>query len=192
MQNSDSSSLLPLKLGLCNSKGHLEKILLLLRMHALQTSGDRGTGVTASIHDVLAVVVLSLVEKSLDSGLGKAPCTSVQGLFLAPDDSLGVRVLIQVLLELLPREGVQLLKASEGDIVDLVVATVLVEGTPDLARAEDNTLDLLGALNSTSLMLRIGNQRSEASIGVCELLNVGACERVTQQRLGEENDQSYI
>src|SRR5262245_4577397 len=96
-------------------------------MRGLQSSGHRRAGATASVHDVLAVVELGLVQESLDTGLGEAPGTSIQRLFLSPDDSLGVGVLVEVLLQLLPREGVELLNTCDGNVVDVVVGTVLLQ-----------------------------------------------------------------
>lgn len=157
-------------------------------MHRLQTSGNGSAGVTASIHDVLAVVVLGVVEQSLDTGLSEAPGTGVKRLLLAPDNGLGVGVLVKVLLQLLPREGVQLLNTGKGNVVDLVVGTVLVQSSPDLTRAQNDTLNLLRSLDSASLVLGIGDDPLEAGIGTAEVLNVGASKRVTEEGLGEEND----
>jgi hypothetical protein len=140
---------------------------------------------------VLAVVILGLVEQSLDTGLREAPGTSVQRLLLAPDDGLGVGVLVQVLAELLPGEGVELLDTGERDVVDLVVSTVLVQGGVDLSSTQNDTLNLLGLLDVASLMLGISNQGAEASLGAGEVLNVGASERVTQEGLGEEDDEGW-
>ena len=159
-------------------------------MHSLETRCHRGTGVTTGIHDVLAVVVVGVVQESLDARLSEAPSTGVERLLLGPDDGLGVRVHVEVLLELLPGEGVELLNAGEGNVVDLVVRTVLVESGPDLTRAEDHTVDLLRGLDGTSLMLGIRDDPLELRILPGELLNVGAGERVTQESLGEEDDES--
>jgi hypothetical protein len=60
-----------LELVLLDGESHLEQVLLLLHVGGLETSGDGSTGVAASVHDVLPVVVLGVVEKSLDSGLGE-------------------------------------------------------------------------------------------------------------------------
>jgi hypothetical protein len=139
---------------------------------------------------VLAGVVLSVVEQGLDTGLSEAPGTGVERLLLAPDDGLGVGVLVEVLLELLPREGVQLLNAGESDIVDVVLRSVLVKGSPDLTSAEDNTFNLVRRLDSTSLMLRIGDDPLESSVLASESLNVAASKRVAEERLGEEDDKS--
>jgi hypothetical protein len=135
-------------------------------------------------------VVLSVVEQSLNTGLGETPSTGVKRLLLAPDNGLGVGVHVEVLLKLLPREGVQLLNASEGNIVDLVLRSVLVKSGPDLTSAENDTLNLVRRLDSTSLMLRIGDDPLEASILAGELLDVAARERMTEKRLREEDDES--
>lgn len=182
--------LLALKLVLLDSESHLEEFLLLLGVDVLETSGDRGTGVSASVHDVLAGVVLSVVEQSLDTGLSEAPSTGVERLLLAPDDGLGVRVHVEVLLELLPREGVQLLNAGESDIVDVILRSVLLEGGPHLTSAENNTLNLVRRLDNTSLMRRVGDDPLESGILASESLDVAASKRVAEERLGEEDDES--
>ncbi|KAI6773510.1 hypothetical protein HG531_000359 [Fusarium graminearum] len=184
-------------LVLLDSESHLEEVLLLLGVDVLETSGDRGTGVSASVHDVLAGVVLGVVEQSLDTGLSEAPGTGVERLLLAPDDGLGVGVLVEVLLELLPREGVQLLNASESDVVDVVVSSVLVEGSPNLTGAQNNTLNLVRRLDSTSLMLRVRDDPLESGVLASESLNVAASKRrvtvletegteLTQRRVGDD------
>jgi len=158
-------------------------------VNLLETSGDGSTRVSASVHDVLAGVVLSVVEQSLDTGLSEAPGTGVERLLLAPDDGLGVGVLVKVLLELLPREGVKLLNASDGDVVQVVLRSVLVKGSPDLTAAENNALNLLRSLDSTSLMLGIRDNPLEASVLASELLNVATSQRVTEKRFGEEDNE---
>lgn len=124
-------------------------------MGRLETSGDRGTGVAASVHDVLPVVVLGVVEKGLNSGLGERPGASVEGLLLAPDDSLGIGVGVKVIAELGPGEGVELLNAGDGGVSDLVGLTVLEEGGEDLAGTEDDALDLLGLVNLEGRVLGV-------------------------------------
>lgn len=84
--------LLALKLILGDGESHLQEILLLLCVNLLHAGGNRSARVTASVHDVLAVMVLRLVQQSLNARLGEAPGTSIQGLLLGPDDSLGVGV----------------------------------------------------------------------------------------------------
>jgi len=182
--------LLALELVLLDSESHLEEFLLLLGVDVLETSGDRGTGVSASVHDVLAGMVLSVVEQSLDTGLGEAPGTGVERLLLAPDDGLGVRVHVEVLLELLPREGVQLLNAGESDIVDVILRSVLFESGPHLTSAENNTLNLVRRLDNTSLMRRVGDNPLESGVLASESLDVTASKRVAEERLGEEDDES--
>lgn len=159
-------------------------------MSSLQASGHGGGRVTASIHDVLAVVVLGVVEQSLDTGLDEAPGTGIQRLLLTPDDGLGVRVLVEVLLQLLPGEGVQLLNTGNGNVVNLVVQTVLVESSVNLARAENNTLNLLRLLEVAGLVLSVLDNPLELSLRTGEILDARSCNRVTKERLREEDDES--
>lgn len=157
-------------------------------MRRLLASSDRSRRSTASVHDVLAVVVLGVVEESLKAGLSVRPGTGVEGLLLGPNDGLSVRVLVEVLTELLPREGVELLDTSEGDVVDLVVLAVLEESGIDLTSAENDTLNLLRGLDLTSLVSRVLKDPAEVRV-LSELLNVRASDGVAQERLGEEDDE---
>ena len=181
--------LFALELVLGDGEGGLEEVLLLLLMGSLEARSDGGGGVTTGVHDVLAVVVIGLVEESLDAGLDEAPGTGVEGLLLAPDDSLGVGVVVEVVLELLPREGVELLDAGEGDVVDLVVGAVLLEGGVDLAGAEDDAVDLLGGLYAAGGVLGVRDNTLEGGAGIGEVFDVRAGERVAEEGLREEDDQ---
>ena len=159
-------------------------------MHVLQARGHRRTRSATSVHDVLPVVVLRLVEQRLDPGLREAPRARIQRLLLAPDNRLGVGVHVQVLLELLPRERVELLDARKRHVVNLVVGAVLVECRVDLAGAEHDAVNLLGGLDGAGLVGRIGNDPLEGRIAR-ELLNRRAGEGMTEQSLGEEDDEGY-
>lgn len=165
-----ATPLLALELVLLDGKGLLEQLLLFLAVDVFQTSSNRRARATASVHDVFAVVVLGLVEQSLDAGLHKAPGTGVERLLLGPDDGLRVWVHVEVLLQLLPREGVHLLDAGKGNVVDLVVGTVLVQSTPDLTSAENDAIHLFRGLDSASLVLRVGDDPLETSILSSEFL----------------------
>lgn len=123
--NASCNYLLALKLLLANGESILQQLSLLLNVVLLGSSSDRCRWVASSIHDVLAVVVLSLVQDSLDTWLSEGPCTGVKWLLLTPDDGLGVLVGVEVLLDLLPWEWVQLFNTGDGGISDVVVSTVL-------------------------------------------------------------------
>jgi len=140
---SSKNPLLALELLLFNGEGMLEQVLLLLHVTALQTSGDTGAGVSASIKHVSPVVVLGFVEQSLDAGLGETPSACVQGLLLCPDNVLCVGIRVEVLLELLPREGVELFDTGDGCVGEVVLLAVLDKGSIGLTGAEDDTLNLL-------------------------------------------------
>jgi hypothetical protein len=65
---------------------------------------------------------------------------------------------------------------------------VLDEGRVHLARAEDDTLDLVVRLDLTSFVGRVGDDPLEVRI-VNKVLNARAGNGVTQERLGEEDDE---
>lgn len=135
------NSLLALQLILGNRKRSLQQLGLFLGMAGLQSSSYTGAWVTASIHDVLAVVELSLVQQGLQTRLRERPSSGVKGLFLTPDDGLGVRVHVQVLLQLLPWEGVELLNTGNGSALEALLGTVLVQSGVYLTGTEDDAVD---------------------------------------------------
>lgn len=148
---------------------------------------NRGTWVTTSIHNVLAIVALSVVEKRLDTWLHKTPCASIERLFLAPDNSLRVRVHVEVISELLPREGVELFNTRDGSVLKFVVCPMFVQRGVDLSRAEHHPLDLLRLIDALA-MLGIGDDPLELTVAG-KLLNRRAREGVTEKGLGEEHDE---
>lgn len=111
-------------------------------MRSLQSRGHTGTWVTSGIHDVLAVVMLRLVQQGLDSRLRKRPSSSVQRLLLSPDDGLGVGIAVKILLKKLPREGIELLDTNDGSVGNVVVGAVLVQSSIDLTGTKNDALDL--------------------------------------------------
>lgn len=93
-------------------------------MASLETSGDTSTWISTGIHDMLSIVMVSVVQQSLDSRLSETPGTGVERLFLSPNDGLSVGVCIKILLELLPWEWVELFNTSDSSVLDVVVGTV--------------------------------------------------------------------
>lgn len=166
----------------------LEEVLLFLEMDRLQTRGNGSTRVATGVEDVTAVVVLGLVEQSLHTRLNVGPGTSVQGLFLTPDDVTGVGIVVEVLLQLSPREGMQLFDTGDGSVADAIGLTVLGESSVHLATANDHTLNLLGLVDGSA----VGGIRDDPlEVAVTgELLDGRAGDRMTQERLGEEDNQS--
>lgn len=152
-------------------------------MDLLQACRHRRARVAAGIHDVLAVVVLGLVEQRLDAWLREAPRAGVERLLLRPDNCLCIGVHVQVFLELLPGEGVQLLEAGECDVVNLVVGTILVQASPDLPGAQDDAVNPLGRLDAARLVLRVGDDPLEARVLAGKILNIGTSEGMAEQRL---------
>lgn len=156
-------------------------------MVLLGSGSDRCGWVTSSIHDVLAVVVISLVQDSLDTWLSEGPGTSVKRLLLTPDNGLGVLVGVEVFLNLLPWEWVQLLDTSNGGIGDVVVGAVLDESGVDLSGTEDNTLDVVLLGNGLAVLLLLDDPAEVAVAN--ELLNGRAGNWMTEKGLGEEDDE---
>ena len=144
---SGDTSSLTLELVLLHRKGHVQQVNLLLLVCALQTSSHGSGWVTSSIQDVTAVVVLRVVEQSLDTGLNKRPGTSVERLLLTPDNALGIRVAVEVLLQLLPWERSELLDSCDGDIGELLLLTMRVKSSVGLTSAHDNALNLVVRLD---------------------------------------------
>jgi hypothetical protein len=82
---------------------------------------------------------------------------------LTPNDSLSVRIHVQVLFQELPWERVELFNTGEGGVFDVVVGTVLAEGGPNLSGAENYTLDVLGVVDSFAVF-RIGDDPFELRV----------------------------
>lgn len=158
-------------------------------MCLLQTRCDGRTRVTASIHDVFPVMVFGVVEQGFDAGLREGPGAGVEGFFLAPDDGFGVGVLVEVFFELLPGEGVELFDARDGSVFEAVVGAVFVQGGVDLACAEDYALDLLGLVDGFAV-LGVGDDPFELGVAG-ELLDGGTGKGVSEEGLGEENDERF-
>lgn len=183
--------LLPLQALLPHRKRLLEQLLLFLDVHRLDTRGDGRARRTARVHDMATVVVLGGIKQGFNAWLDEAPCTRVQGLFLRPDDGLGVRVhVVQVVTELRPRERVELLDTGDGDVAQAEVGTVLDQRGVDLAGAENDALDLLGGVDLARGVGGVGDDPLEVRVAG-EFIQVGAGDGVTEQGLGEEEDQSW-
>jgi hypothetical protein len=87
---------LALQFVLRDREGGLQESCLLLQVGSLQSRSNRGTRVATSIHDVFPVMVLRVVQESLDAWLCETPCTSIQRLFLAPDNGLCIGVAVEI------------------------------------------------------------------------------------------------
>ena len=185
--NASCNYLLALKLLLADGESILQQLSLLLNVVLLGSGSDRCGWVASSIHDVLAVVVLSLVQDSLDTWLSEGPSTGVKWLLLTPDDGLSVLVGVEVLLNLLPWERVQLLDTGDGSIGDVVVGTVLDESGVDLSGTEDDTLDVVLLGDGLAVLLLLDDP---AEVAVTrEFLNGRAGNWVAEKGLGEEDDE---
>jgi hypothetical protein len=183
--------LLALELGLLDVESGIQQVLLFFHVAALETSGDTGAGVSTSIENVSSVVVLGLIQQSLDTGLCEGPWTCIERLLLGPDNVLGVGVGVEVLLELSPGEGVELLNTGDGGVGDAVLLAVLVQSSVDLTGTKDDALNLLLGLDLVLAFSvgRVGDDPLEVRVA-SELLDGWAGQRVTEKRLWKEEDES--
>jgi hypothetical protein len=99
-------------------------------------------------NDIIAQKVCSTY---LDSWLRETPCTCIQWFFLAPDDGLRIWIHVQILLQLLPRERIQLLDTCNRHVLDALLSTVLVKGYVHLASTEDDSVNLLWFVDGSAM-----------------------------------------
>lgn len=90
------------------------------------------------------VMMLGLIQQRLNTGLDETPSAGIERLLLTPHDGLRILVAVQVLLELLPGEGVELLNTRDGGVLEALVGAVLVQCSVHLAGTDDHAIDLVG------------------------------------------------
>jgi hypothetical protein len=134
-----------------------------------------------------AVMVHGLVEEGLDARLGVAPGSCIERLFLAPNDILGVRVPVKVVLKLLPWERMQLLDADDGGVLDALGLAVFYQSGVHLAGTKDDAFDALGVIDGDAV-LGFGDDPVEVRV-TGELLERRPANRVTEKRFREEENQ---
>lgn len=125
-------------------------------------------------------MVLRLVQQRLDAGLREAPRPRVQRFFLCPHNGFGVGVHVEVLAELGPGEGVELLDAGDGGGVEFVLGAVFVEGDVDLAGAEDYAVDLVVGEDGFVFVGGVGDDPLEVRLAR-EVFDGRACERMAEK-----------
>ena len=108
---------------------------------------------------------------------------------MTPYDGLGVRVHIQILLELLPWEGVELLNASDCGSVKLLTSAMLVKGSINLTGAEDYAFNLCRFFDGLA-MLRIWDDPLKMRFA-SKVLNVGTRQGMAKQKLGKEENKCW-
>ena len=162
-----------------------QQVILLLQMATLQSRGNTRARIPARIHDMFPIMVVRLIQQRLDPRLGEAPRARVERLLLAPDDVLSVGVGIEVVTQLGPGEGVQLLDARDGDVVDLLVEAVLLQRGVHLSGANNNALDRGrrgdGVIRDDPAEMRVAG----------ELVDRGAGEGMAEEGFGKENTKGW-
>lgn len=106
---------------------------------------------------------------------------------MTPDNGLGVSVCVEVLFEKLPWEWVQLLNTGDSSVLNVIVGAMLMKSSVDLSTTENDALNLLWLVNSLAV-LGIWDDPFELRV-TSELLNWRSGNRMTEQRLGEEDDE---
>lgn len=106
-------------------------------------------------------------------------------LFLSPDE-VGVRVLVEMRSQHVIRQRADLLDTRDGNVVDPSLLALLEKLVVHLTRAEDVSADLLG--RDEALGVRVREVALEDGVAL-HLLERGSGERVSEQRLGEEDDE---
>lgn len=108
-------------------------------MASLETSSNASARIPSCILNIFARVMLCIADDGIQSWLYKAPATGVKRLLLGPDDFVQIGVFVQLITELRPREGVQLLNANDSDIINLVSFAVFDKRGVYLTRANQET-----------------------------------------------------
>jgi len=188
LQFSSYRNLFSLQFVLSNRESSFQQLCFFLSVTSLKTSSHTGAWISTCVHNVLSVMVLSVVQQGFDSRLGEAPCTGIERFFLTPNNGLGIGVHVKVLFQLLPWEGVELFDTSKGSVLDVVVGAVFAQGGINLSCAKDNTLDLLRLVDRFA-MFSIRNNPAELRV-TSEFFNWRTSNRMTEERFGEENDKS--
>lgn len=129
-----------------------------------------------------------MVQESFYARLGKAPCSGVQGLLLTPNDCLGVRVSVEILLQQLPRERIQLFDAGNSCLLVALGSAVFVKRCVNLTSAKNDAVDFVWFGDGLA-MLRVWDDPLELRVA-SELLNTRSSEGMTKQGFGEEDNES--
>lgn len=160
-------------------------------MRTLESRGYGRTRSASSVHNVLPVVMLRVIQQSLNSRLRERPGARIQRLLLAPNDRLCIRVAVEVLFQLRPWEWVELLDTGDGGVGQVVLLAVFEESGEDLAGAEDDAVDLVVRVELEFGVFFVGGVRDDPlEVTVAsEVLDWRASQWVTQQALAEERDQ---
>ena len=154
-------SLLALQLILRHREGLIQQLLFLLDMTRLQPRRHARTWISASIHTMPSVMMLRMVQQRLNSWLHETPRPSIERLLLTPHDRLRVGVLIEVVTELRPWEGIHLLDARDRDIFATFGFAVFDDGGVDLACAHDDAINAVMRVDGAGFVGRVGNDPLE-------------------------------
>ena len=137
-----------------------------------------------------ASMLTSRIEDSLQPRPRERPRTIVESLLLAPDDIRRAGILLQDVVDFLPREWMQLLNACNRGIRDILRLAVFVQCEIYLTAAVDDSFDA-GSVECRVSVAWIRDDRMELGLAD-KVLDVRFDERVAKERFREEDNQSCI
>lgn len=154
-------------------------------MYTFHPSCHARTRTPARIHDVPPIVILRLIQQCLNTWLGETPCTRIEWFFLRPHEGLGIRIAVEIFLELSPGEWVKLFEAGDGGVSVLEFGTMPDERCVDLSGAHDDAFDFVMRGNFVGLVGGIWNHPSEVGVAG-EFREIRTCHRVAKKGFAEE------
>lgn len=83
-------------------------------MRPLQSRRHARARVPPRIHHMFPIMMFRFVQQRLNPGLCETPRSRIQRFFLRPHDRFRIGIHVQILAELRPGEGVELLDTGDG------------------------------------------------------------------------------
>ena len=142
-------------------------------MIRFQARGNAGTRISASIHNVSPIVMLCLIQQRLNTRLHETPRSRIQRLLLTPHDRLRVRVLVEIVSQLCPWEGIELFDACDSGVFLAFGFAMFDKGGVDLTGAHDDAFNLVVGLDGAGFVRRVGDDPLEVGVAG-HVFDVGA------------------
>lgn len=163
-----------------DGKGVFNEALLLVKVNSFRADGRAGTAFPTGVADG---VIADLLEATRDVG----PRTHVARFFLAPDEFfLSPWIARHDGLEHFPVQGIELLDANDGCVLDALFFAILEEIVVDFARAEDETSDLFGSDREFVIV-----ENFLKGSAFCHVFKLGLAKRMAQEALGRHDDERF-
>ena len=152
----------------------------------VELDGCNGRGCTDGSSGILGGL-LGGGEGGEEVGEDEVPGPHIHGFLLTPY-CVGVGIEVSLLCDEVEGEGVELLQAHKGNVLDVVLCTGLEEEIVHLARTVDNASDLGGWVDG---LWCIGDDTAEARCvrGVGEVGELGEGGLIAEEPLGSHDDE---